>query len=90
MKTTDWKDELKKKWYLHTRKEGQQPYKADLSFTTCEEEVIEFIESLLKKQREKYYYEIENSTGTKEADYIDKQVNGGSESKLKLVLTIRQ
>ena len=86
----DWKDELKKKWYLHTRKEGQQPYKAELSFTTCEEEVIEFIESLLKKQREKYYYEIENSTGTKEADYIDKQVNGGSESKLKLVLTIRQ
>ena len=52
MKTTDWKDELKKKWYLHTRKEGQQPYKAELSFTTCEEEVIEFIESLLKKQRE--------------------------------------
>ena len=48
------------------------------------------VESLLKKQREKYYYEIENSTGTKEADYIDKQVNGGSESKLKLVLTIRQ
>ena len=31
-----------------------------------------------KEQREKYYYEIENSTGTKEADYIDKQVNGGS------------
>ena len=31
-----------------------------------------------KEQRDKYYYEIENSTGTKEADYIDKQVNGGS------------
>jgi len=48
----NWKDELKKRWYLHTRKEGQQPYKAELSFTTCEEEVIDFIESLLKKQRE--------------------------------------
>ena len=43
------------------------------------EEISPVIESLLKKQREKYYYEIENSTGTKEADYIDKQVNGGSE-----------
>ena len=48
----NWKDELKKRWYLHTRKEGQQPYKAELSFTTCEEEVIDFIESRLKKQRE--------------------------------------
>ena len=55
----DWKDELKKKWYLHTRKEGQQPYKAELSFTTCEEEVIEFIESLLKKQRKEIFETIQ-------------------------------
>ena len=34
-----------------------------------------WIEQKLKDQREKYYYHIENSFGTKEADYIDKMVN---------------
>ena len=40
--------------------------------------IIDSVKSLLKNQRDKYYYQIENSVGTKEADYIDKQVNGGS------------
>jgi len=33
-------------------------------------------EQKLKDQRDKYYYHIENSVSTKEADYIDKMVNG--------------
>jgi len=36
-----------------------------------------------KEQREKYYYHIENSSGTKEADYIDKMVNAPEPSEPK-------
>ena len=39
-----WEEELTKKWYLHSLT-GQG------AFTTCGEEVIGFIKSLLKKQR---------------------------------------
>ena len=64
-----WEEELKKRWYLHH-------HNKELGhFTTCDEEVISFIKSLLEEQRDKYYYEIENSVGTGEADYIDKKVN---------------
>lgn len=41
----NWKDELRNQWYLHNLT-GQG------AFTTCVEEVIDFIEDLLKKQRE--------------------------------------
>ena len=76
MRTLNWKDEYKKEFcnYVLT-------IDTDIPFATPIK-ILEWleptIEDLLKTQREKYYYEIENSTGTKEADYIDKQVNGGS------------
>ena len=78
----NWKDELKKE----CRKKFTNNFTNNNEFI---EQIIMFdkfwgwidskIESLLKNKRDKYYYEIENSTGTKEADYIDKQVNGGSD-----------
>ena len=46
----NWKDELKSRWYLHNPGKGSNhPL---VSFTTCEEEVIEFITALLKKQKD--------------------------------------
>ena len=44
-KEMTWEEKLTKKWYLHSLT-GQG------AFTTCGEEVIEFIKSLLKKQRD--------------------------------------
>ena len=77
----DWKDELKKRaegFYIGLGDlQSETSFMDGVNYTIDKSKPI--IKSLLKTQREKYYYEIENSTGTKEADYIDKQVNGGSE-----------
>jgi len=76
----NWKDELKKKEIQYVTNFQGHNAECD-TFPTgyiLVTDAEKLIESLLKTQREKYYYEIENSTGTKEADYIDKQVNGGS------------
>ena len=71
----DWKEDIDKKYGITSSVDPDYRFlKAERIGT-----LIADIGDLLKKQREKYYYEIENSTGTKEADYIDKQVNGGSE-----------
>ena len=42
----NWEEELEDKWYLHTKN-----YDESRDFTTCGEEVKDFIKSLLKKQR---------------------------------------
>ena len=42
----NWQERLKKRWYLWSQS------KDDDSFTTCQEEVIDFISQLLKEQRE--------------------------------------
>jgi hypothetical protein len=47
----------------------------DMWQSTSREDIKKFIHSLLKQQRDKYYYHIENSVSTKEADYIDRMVN---------------
>ena len=49
-KSNSWEDELKTKWYLHHCE--IQCLAVPDKFTTCEEEVIEFIKALLKEQRE--------------------------------------
>ena len=53
----NWKDELKKKWHLHDKSEEEITFPDGTiedfdDFTDCEEEVIDFIKSLLKQQRE--------------------------------------
>lgn len=70
----DWEDLFNSK-FLMFDSEGAE------IITGNPDEIKSFIDSLLEKLRGKYYYHIENSLGTKEADYIDKMINNTPEGK---------
>ena len=77
----NWKDNFRK---LYSPEASSDPDPERLlAYNGLIDKIIEDISELLKEQREKYYYHIENSSGTKEADYIDKMVNAPEPSEPK-------